>query len=36
LTAEFGSAGILNFIETEHGLVKATISLNGMAGELYL
>jgi glucose-6-phosphate 1-epimerase len=35
LTAEFGMAG-LNFDETEHGLVKATISLNGMAGEVFL
>jgi glucose-6-phosphate 1-epimerase len=36
LTAEFGIAGILDFVETEHGLVKAAISLDGMAGELYL
>ena len=36
LTAEFGIAGILDFVETEHGLVKAVISLDGMAGELYL
>jgi glucose-6-phosphate 1-epimerase len=36
LTAEFGIAGILNFFETEHELVKAVISLDGMAGELYL
>ena len=36
LTAEFGIAGILDFVETEHGLVKAAISLHGMAGELYL
>jgi D-hexose-6-phosphate mutarotase len=34
--AEFGIVGILDFVETEHGLVKATISLDGMAGELYL
>jgi hypothetical protein len=34
--AEFGIAGILDFVGTEHGLVKATISLDGMAGELYL
>ena len=27
LAAEFGSAGILDFVETEHGLVKAAISL---------
>jgi glucose-6-phosphate 1-epimerase len=36
LTAEFGIAGKLAFGETEHGLVKAMISLGGMAGELYL
>jgi D-hexose-6-phosphate mutarotase len=36
LTAEFGIAGILDFFETEHGLVKAVISLDGMAGEIYL
>jgi hypothetical protein len=30
--AEFGIVGILDFVETEHGLVKATISLDGMAG----
>jgi alkanesulfonate monooxygenase SsuD/methylene tetrahydromethanopterin reductase-like flavin-dependent oxidoreductase (luciferase family) len=36
LTAEFGIAVILDFVETEHGLVKAAISLDGVAGELYL
>jgi glucose-6-phosphate 1-epimerase len=36
LAAEFGSAGILDFVETEHGLVKAAISLDGISGELYL
>jgi glucose-6-phosphate 1-epimerase len=36
LTAEFGIAGILDFLETEHGLIKAAISLSGVAGELYL
>jgi glucose-6-phosphate 1-epimerase len=36
LTAEFGIAGILDFVETEHGLVKATISLGETVGELYL
>ena len=35
-TAKFGIAGVLDFIETEHGLVKAAISLGGIAGELYL
>ena len=36
LTDEFGIAGILDFVETEHGLVKAAISLDGIASELYL
>jgi glucose-6-phosphate 1-epimerase len=36
LSAEFGIAGVLDFLETESGLVKAAISLGGMAGELYL
>lgn len=36
LTAEFGIAGVIDFIETEHGLVKAVISVGGMTGELYL
>jgi glucose-6-phosphate 1-epimerase len=36
LTAEFGIACILDFVETEHGLVKATISLDGISGELFL
>jgi glucose-6-phosphate 1-epimerase len=36
LTAEFGIAGVLDFVETEHGLVKATISLDGVTGELFL
>ena len=36
LTAEFGIAGVIDFVETEHGLVKAAISLGGMVGELYL
>ena len=35
-TAEFGIAGVLHFVETELGLVKATVSLAGMAGEFYL
>src|SRR4029077_11350020 len=34
LGAEFGIAGVLDFLETESGLVKAAISLGGMAGEL--
>jgi len=34
LTAEFGIVGVLDFVETEHGLVRANISLGGMAGEL--
>jgi glucose-6-phosphate 1-epimerase len=36
LTAEFGIAGVLDFGETEQGLVKAAISLDGVTGELYL
>jgi glucose-6-phosphate 1-epimerase len=36
LTAEFGIAGVLDFVETEHGLAKAAISLDGVTGELYL
>lgn len=36
LTAEFGIAGTLAFVETEHSLVKAVISLDGITGELYL
>jgi hypothetical protein len=36
LTAQFGIAGILDFEEAEAGLAKAAISLDGMAGELYL
>ena len=36
LTAEFCITGVLDFVETEHGLVKARISLDGVTGELYL
>ena len=36
LTAKFGIAGVLDFVETQHGLVKARISLDGATGELYL
>ena len=36
LTAEFGIAGVLDFVETERGLVKAAISLDGVTGELFL
>ena len=36
LTAEFGIAGVLDFVETEHGLVKAMISLDGVTAELCL
>ena len=36
LSAEFGIAGVLDFAETEHGLVKAAASLDGASGELYL
>ena len=36
LTAEFGIAGVLDFVETEHGLVKAAILLDDVTAELYL
>jgi glucose-6-phosphate 1-epimerase len=36
LAPEFGVAGVLDFVNTQHGLVKATISLDGVVGELYL
>jgi glucose-6-phosphate 1-epimerase len=36
LKAEFGISGVLDFIKTEHGMVKAAISLDGVTGELYL
>jgi glucose-6-phosphate 1-epimerase len=36
LTAEFRIAGVVDFTETELGLVKAVITLGGMTGELYL
>lgn len=36
LSAEFGITGTLDFIETEHGLVKAAVSLDRIQGELYL
>jgi hypothetical protein len=36
LSAEFGIAGVLDFLKTESGLVKAAISLGGIAGELSL
>ena len=36
LTAQFGIAGVLDFVETEHGLVKAAVSLDGIVGEVYL
>ena len=36
LASEFGIAGVLDFVGTQHGLVKAAISLDGVAGELYL
>ena len=36
LNAEFGVSGVLDFAETEHGLVKAAISLGAATGELFL
>jgi glucose-6-phosphate 1-epimerase len=34
--SQFRIAGIVEFAETEHGLVKAQVSLDGMTGELFL
>ena len=36
LATEFGVAGVLDFANTQGGLVKAAISLDGVVGELYL
>ena len=36
LATEFGIAGVLEFISTQHGVVKAAISLDGVVGEIYL
>lgn len=36
LRAEFGIAGVLDFVETGEGLVKADVALDGVAGEVYL
>jgi glucose-6-phosphate 1-epimerase len=36
LATEFGIAGVLDFVNTQGGLVKAAISLDGVAGELSL
>jgi glucose-6-phosphate 1-epimerase len=36
LATEFGVAGVLEFVSTQHGLVKATILLDGVVGEIYL
>lgn len=36
LTAEFGIAGVLEFVETPEGMIKASISRDGTVGELYL
>ena len=36
LATEFGVAGVLEFVSTQHGLVKAAISLDGVVGEIYL
>lgn len=36
LAAEFGIAGVLDFAETESGLVKALVSIAGTTGEIYL
>jgi glucose-6-phosphate 1-epimerase len=36
LTSRFRIAGVVEFAETEHGLVKAMVARAGMTGELYL
>jgi len=36
LASEFRIAGVVEFAETEHGLVKAQLSLGGMTGELFV
>jgi glucose-6-phosphate 1-epimerase len=36
LATEFGIAGVLDFVNMQGGLVKAAISLDGVASELYL
>jgi glucose-6-phosphate 1-epimerase len=36
LATEFGITGVLDFVSTQHGLVKAAISLDDAVGELYL
>jgi glucose-6-phosphate 1-epimerase len=36
LATEFGVAGVLDFTNTQGGLVKAAIRLDGVVGELYL
>ena len=36
LATEFGIADVLEFVSTQHGLVKAAISLDGVVGEIYL
>jgi glucose-6-phosphate 1-epimerase len=36
LATEFGIAGVLDFVNTQGGLVKAAVSLDAVVGELYL
>src|ERR1700728_3044729 len=36
LASKFAIAGNVEFVETEHGLIKAVIARDGMSGELYL
>jgi len=36
LSRKFGLAGVVEFAETEHGVVKVAVSRAGMTGELYL
>jgi glucose-6-phosphate 1-epimerase len=36
LNSRFRIAGVVEFVETEHGLVKAVVSQSGMTGEMFL
>src|SRR5437773_8562354 len=36
LNADFGIAGVLEFVESPGGLVKAVVTLDGVGGEIYL
>jgi glucose-6-phosphate 1-epimerase len=36
LASKFGVPGVVDFAESDHGLIKAVVSQDGMTGELYL